>query len=116
MKNKSRYTPAERAAIYRKALKGLLGEVQLDKRDHQFLHNFELDWQQQNSGLCELLKLVSEFERRNEIGDKELVAMFPEFSLFKPTRRKLFWWDMEDRKARMNCLLFCIEMAKAASE
>jgi hypothetical protein len=77
-------------------------------------------WFLNNSGICELLSLSAYGELEDlKKGD------FPEFELFKPTKKQLikeqkennieispFWWPKENRSVREIALLLCIEMAK----
>jgi hypothetical protein len=89
----------DRNKLYRLALLKLLRDQVRDKQDI---------WGHAGYPLCIYLKHAS----RLLPGWLTTVRDLPEFMLFEPLFYEdgEYWWRRGDDNARINCLLFCIEM------
>ena len=100
----------ERIKYYEKALRLLEGKGIKKNRVRWTTPN----WFKNESGICELLGiLLNNFEK---IGRCD-IFLFPEFGVFQPTYQEqteeeelVFWWNEDNRIARVIALTMCIEI------
>lgn len=102
----------ERIKYYENALRLLEGKK---FKNYTLIHWVTPNWFKNESGVCELFGLLhSNFEK---IGRN--ISQFHEFEIFRPTleeqaeeQEPVFWWEENNRIARVIALTMCIEMAK----